>query len=156
MRLERACCGAAGIVHQHRSLYLHEIARREEAPDLPDDLGALHQHPLRVLIHNEIHIALAVSGIRILKSVKLLRQRIKRLREQSDLLRMNGDLPHLRHKDVTLYPHDVPEIELLKAPVLLLAKGISRHIGLDSALPVLDVHEARLPHHTLRHDAPCN
>ena len=76
MCLKRSCCCTTCVGNQHRCFHFHEISACEEITDLLDDLGALDENFLAVLIHDQIHISLTIAGIRICQSVELLRQNL--------------------------------------------------------------------------------
>ena len=80
--LERTGSGTTGILHQHRCLHLHEATSIEEVTNLTDDLRTLDEDILRILVHDEVNIALTISRIGILQTMELLRKRIKRLRQK--------------------------------------------------------------------------
>ena len=154
MRLKGSCGRSARIVHKHGSLDLDKIPVCEKASDLVDDPGALHKYRAAVLVHDEIHIALTVTDIRVLQAVEFLRQRIEGLGEERELFRMNADLPHFRGEDKALHADQITDVQLFKAAVSVLSEGVPRDIDLYLPLPVLEMQKARLSHDSFREDAP--
>ena len=141
MRLERPCSGAAGILHQHRCLHLHESLSVQIPADRADDLGTLDKGILHLRIHDQIHISLTVTQIRIGQPMELLRKDLEALRKQCDAACMDGLLPCLCRKDLTLDSYKVAYVKLLKVLVHILPYAVSRHVALDVALQILDIAE---------------
>ena len=153
VRLERTRSGAARVGDQHRCLHFHKAACIEELSDLADDLGSLDKGLPGLLVHDQVHISLAVPEVRILKAVELLRQRRQRLGQKSELLSMYRDLACLGLEDKSLDADDVADVHALEALVSLFAQIVSGHIDLDPALFVLHVAERSLAHDALEHHA---
>ena len=92
---------AARVGDQHRRLHLHEALGVQEAADGADDLGTLDEGVLHFRIHDQVHVALAVTQIRVGQAVEFLRQDLETLGKQGDLLRMNRYLTCFRLKHRT-------------------------------------------------------
>ncbi len=82
VRDERLGQGAAVERLQHRRLDLDEAARVEEAADGGDDPRALEEHLARVVVGDQVEVALAVARLDVGEAVVLLGQRAQRLAEQ--------------------------------------------------------------------------
>ena len=69
MRLKRSCRGAAGVLHQHRRLDLHKAPVVQKAADGGDDLGALDKGLLDLAVHDQVGVALTITGVGIGQAV---------------------------------------------------------------------------------------
>ena len=49
---------------EHRSLHLNEVPVIQKVPDVLDKLGTDDEVPLHLRVDNEVHIPLAVAGLR--------------------------------------------------------------------------------------------
>ena len=125
---------AAGVGHQHGGLHLHEAAAVQEIADLLKNLGTLDKGVPNFGIHDQIHIALTVTDIRVGKAMELLWKNLKALGQQNHLRRMDGLLAGLGGECGSLDSHKITDIQLLEILVLLLAHAVSRHVSLDVAL----------------------
>ena len=74
--------GAAVERLQHRRLDLDEAALVQEAADRGDDARALDEHLARVVVDDEVEVALAVARLDVGEAVVLLGHRAQRLAEQ--------------------------------------------------------------------------
>ena len=90
--IERARRRADLKRRQDRGIDLEIAAPIEEAAQLAQDKAALHERVLNVGVHDEVHIALAIAGLKIRQAMELVRQRQQSLGKQDDLVRAHGDL----------------------------------------------------------------
>src|SRR5699024_4119526 len=79
MRLKRSCGSASGICHKHRRLNLHEALSVQIFTDRADDPGTFDKCILYFRVHDQIHVSLTVTCIRICQSVELLRKNLETL-----------------------------------------------------------------------------
>ena len=149
-------CRTACIFHKHRCLHFHEISSGKEITDFTENLGALHKNRTAIFIHDEIHIALAITGIRILQTVELFRKRIEGLGEQNNLLPVNGNLTclGLKHKAGNFY--NISYIQLLIGLVFLFSKTFPTHIDLNLSVSILHMKKSGLSHDTFCHNTTGN
>ena len=146
-------CRTAGILHQHGGFHLHEALVIQEPADLTDDAGSLDEGILHLRIHDEVHVSLAETHIRVGKAMVLLRKNLQALGEKSDLLCVNGDFPGLGLEHIAADTDDVADIVLLEILVGLFSYAVSCHIALDVAGLVLHIAEGSLTHDALGHHA---
>lgn len=139
----------------HRRLDLEIAPCVEESANSLDHVRAQLENSARLVVHQEIEITLSVAGLLIGEPVKLLRQRLDRLRQETNGIRLDRKLalvgPHhaSRHRDDVA---DVPEV--LEVVVDRLAHTITADIRLDAPAHVLQRDETRLAHDAAQHDAP--
>ena len=154
MRDEGPRGGAAGDGVEDRGLDLHIAAPVQIAADIGDEAGADLKITAGIVVHDEVHIALAVLELGIGHAVELLGQRAQGLGEQHHGLHMHGDFAGLGLEDIAADPDDVADIILAEIGKLGLAHSVGADIELDEALVVLDMAEDGLAHAALGHDAP--
>ncbi|CDC93316.1 putative uncharacterized protein [Roseburia sp. CAG:380] len=155
MGLKRSCRSTACVGHKHRRLNLHEALLIKETSDAADHLGSLNEGVFHVLIHDQIHISLTISGIGIGQSMMLLRKDLQTLGKKNDLLCMNRDFTCLCLKYLTLYAKDITNIVFLKVRIGLLTDLISCNIKLHFPFQILYITEGCFTHHTLKHHTAC-
>ena len=124
----------AGISYQHRGLHFHKSASIQEIADLLEDLRTFYKGVFYFRIHDEIHISLTITDIRVGQSVKFLRQNLQTLGQQYDGLCVNGDLSHLGAEYGTFDSDNITDIHLLEISISLFAYAVSGNIRLDIAL----------------------
>ena len=145
---------AAGDGVQHGGLHLHEAPAVHEVPHMLDELGADDKIALHVGVDDQVHIALAVTQLRVGQAVELLRQGEQRLAQQGHLLAAHGHLAPLGPEHHALYTYDIADIQLFEAVILLLAHFVLPGVELDAAALVLQVAEGDLSHAPLGHEPP--
>ena len=75
---------------------------------------------------------------------------------------MNRDLARLRLENIAFHTYEVADVEklleylIIEVLVLARANIVAGDVNLNSALAVLELHEAGLAHHAAAHDAPCD
>ena len=79
MCLKWAGCCSTGIGYKHRSLHFHEISVCKEVTDLAKNLGTFDKCLFYVLIHDQIHITLTITDVRVRQTVKFFRKDLKTL-----------------------------------------------------------------------------
>src|SRR5690606_18488772 len=94
----RVCATRYGL--QHRRLHLEEPAVIEVTPDVRHGLRAQHECPLRLLVDDEVEVALTVARLLVDQSMVLGRQRPECLGEQTELFRADGQLARLGGVDL--------------------------------------------------------
>ncbi|CDD55040.1 putative uncharacterized protein [Clostridium sp. CAG:43] len=134
MGLKWTCSSTAGIGYQGRCLYLHKVSSRKEVTDLFEDQGTFDKCLLNIFVHDQIHISLAITHIRIGNTMIFLRKNLQALRKQGHLLCMDGDLTGLGTECKSFYAVDITNIGFLEVCIGLLADCIFCHIDLDGSL----------------------
>ena len=119
-----------------------------------DELGADDEVALHLRVDDQVHISLAVAQLGVGQAVKFLRQGQKGLGQQGHRLHPDGHLPPLGAEHDALHSHDVADIQLLEAVVLLPIHLVPAGIELDAARLVLQVAEGHLAHAPLGHEPP--
>ena len=153
MRDERTGSCTAGVVHQNRRLDLHEVPAGQEVTDLTQNRRSLVENLAALRVHDEVDISLAVTGIGILQTMEFLRERVERLGEQGELLRVHGDFPCLRLKRKALYADDVADIEALEFRVVLVSEVVAGDIDLNIPIAVENIAEGCFSHDALEHNS---
>ena len=163
---EWACRRSAGYVLQDRCLHLGVSVLVEELAHGAQHGGTLHERVFHAVVDDEVHVALAGAHLRVVELVVghavlvfHYRQRLEALREERQLLGVDGDLAGLCLEDETAYADDVANVEQLledhvvKVLVVLGADVVTGDVDLYAALAVLQLHEARLAHDAAAHHA---
>ena len=89
---------------QHRRLDLEEAALVEPAPDGGDHLRAQDEQLARLLVRDQVELAVAVAGLDVLEPVVLLGRRAQRLGQQLPAARLRVSSPRLVVKAVPSTP----------------------------------------------------
>ena len=145
--------GAAGDNGQNRRFHFEIAPVIQEFSDSFNDHSSLAEYLPYVFIHDEVHISLTISHVRIGQTVEFFREDLYGFREKHDFRRSDGDLPRLRPEYRTFNSHDIADIILLKGLIGLLAHLIPADIELHTAFPILKIAEGHLAHHSLGHQA---
>ena len=151
--LEGTRGGAAGVLHQHGGLDLHESPVVQESADRGDDLRTLDEGLLDLAVHDEVGVALAIAGVGIGEAVILLGQYLQRFAQQGHLCGVYGDLSGLGLEHLAADTDDIAYVIFLEGGVALLAHAVAGYICLDAALQILDITEGCLAHDALEHHA---
>ena len=153
MGFKRTCGSAACIGHQHRGLHLDEALTVQIAANAADDSRALNESVLHLGIHDEIHIALAVTHVNIGQAVILLGEDLQALGEQRYLFCMDGDFTGFGFENIALNADDIADIQLFEIGIVFLADNITCHIALHDPLEILQAAEGGLAHDVFCHHA---
>ena len=148
---EGAGSGAAGIGHQQRRLHLQKAPPVQKIADLPDNLGALDKGVPGLVVHEQVHIPLAVAQIRVGHAVVLLRQDLESLGQQQDLGGVDADLPGLGLENKAGDADIVAHIQLFEIGIGLIPQIVPGDIDLQGAGEVFDGAEGCLSHDALAH-----
>ena len=132
---ERLREGAAVARLQHRRLDLDEAVRVEVAPDRGDDAAAGEEVGARLLVHQQVEVALAVALLDVGEAVEGVRQRRAVLRQQLELDHLQRRLAAARLGGVAGDADDVAEVDVDLAGEQL-----------DPPAAVDEVEEGDLPH----------
>ena len=82
MRLERSCCRAACICHEHRCFYFHKSLGIQILTNTADDFRTLDKGVLYFRVHNQIYITLAIADVCVGQAVKFLWQNLQALAQK--------------------------------------------------------------------------
>ena len=134
MRLKRSGSGTACVGNQHRRLYLHKSPVIQEVTNLLNDLRALDKGLTTLLVHDQIHITLSVTHIRIGKTMIFLRKDLQTLGQKCHLGCMDGNLTGHGTENSTLHTIDIADIRFFKSGICLFTDGIPGNIDLCTAL----------------------
>ena len=145
--------GAAGDGAEHGGLHLHEAQRIQIAAQIGHKLAADLEIPLALRIHDQVHIPLAVAHFLIGQAVELLRQGTQGLGQQDDLMGTDAHLAPLGAEHFAHHAHDITDIVLLEAVIVVLIHLVLAGVELDAAGLVLQVAEGHLTHAALAHQA---
>ena len=144
--------GAAGDGVQDRGLHLQVVPVIQILAHMLDEGGADLEGAAHVLVHDEVHVPLAVAHLLVGQAVELLRQGLERLGEERHAVGLHGDLAPLGLEDLPFHAHDVADVQLLELVEGLLAQLVDADVDLDAALHVLQVAEHGLAHAPLGHE----
>ena len=133
MGLKRPCGSAASIGNQHRGLHFHKALSAQIFADGSQYPGTLDEGILHLCVHDQVHVALAVTHIRICQAMELLRKHLKALGKKGHLCGMNGYLACLGGKGSSLHTHDIADVHFLEILIRLLTHAVPCHINLDAA-----------------------
>ena len=151
---ERAGRGSPVEGLEDRCLDLHEAVVVQKAPSPGDDACAGPEHFADVGVDRQVGVALAVACLAVGESgvgdsvagtaVHLHlpeREWAQRLAEESEFLRMDGDLPHARAKQAPFDADPVSQIQQVEEGVKVLPDHVALEVDLDPARVVLQVRE---------------
>ena len=145
--------GAAGNGAENGSLHLHEAQAVQIAAQIGHKLAADLKIALRLGVHNEVHIALAIAHFLIGKAVELLGQGPQGFTQQGDVLGPDTHLALFRAEHGALNTDDVADVVLLEAVIFVQVHLVPAGIELDAAGLILQIAEGDLAHAALGHEA---
>ena len=99
VRGERARAGAAGERLQRRRFNLDEVAFVQPLADLEHDLVAFDEEVARIVVGEQVELAVAVARACVAEPVVLVRRRAQRLGQQRALADSERELPALGDVD---------------------------------------------------------
>ncbi len=108
---ERSRAGAARQRLQRGRFDLHEVALGQPFADREDDLVARDEQLARLLVGDQVELAVAVARARVAQAVVLVRRRAQRLGQQRALDRLQRELAPLGHVHAALDRDDVADVE---------------------------------------------
>ena len=111
VRRERQRRAAAVDRLQHRRLDLDEAALVEPGADRGDDLGPRHEDLARVLVRDQVELAVAEAGLDVGQPVVLLGRRAQRLGQQLVALELQRELAAAGAEDRAVGADQVAEVE---------------------------------------------
>ena len=129
---------------QHRRLDLDEALVVEEAADRRDDARARDEQLARLLVGDQVELALAVAGLDVLEAVVLLRRRAQRLGQQRPVLDLERQLAAAGAEDGAVDADQVAEVERDEPVERLLAEHVRARLQLDAPDAVDEVEERHL------------
>ena len=115
---ERTGRGTAGDILQDRRIHLRVAGLVEDAAHGADDGGTLQERVLHAVVDHQVNVALAIAQFRVVElvvghAVLIFHdgQRFEALREQCDLLCVDGNLARLRTESEALHTDEVTDVE---------------------------------------------
>ena len=144
MRDERLGRGTSLDGLQNRGLNFHEAVSFHVATEGRDDSGTLAEGLAHVLVHDQVDIALTITGLLVGKAVELLGQRTNGLGKKREATRRHGELATLSANHNALDAHDIAQVELAQALPVILVHIIDTTEELDIARRVAQHDEHNL------------
>ncbi len=144
--------GAAGNRLHHRRLHFHEAAIVELPAQLAHELRARAEHGARIVVDDEVDVALAIARVDIREAVPLVGQRSQRLRQQAQRGDLHRQLAGARAEQRALGAERVAHVPALE---IVVDAGQRRRLQeqLDAPARIRERREARLAHDALGHHA---
>ena len=139
--------GAAVARLQDRRLDLEEALRVEIAPDRGDHLRAQAEELPRVLVHEQVEVALAVPRLDIREAVERVGKGAGVPGEDRQLVDRERRLAAARLRGSSGHPDDVPEMHVHVAD----PAGVAHELHASRAVD--EIEEDELAHLAARHDA---
>ena len=137
-------------------LELEEPVVVEVPADEGDDPAPVPEGLPALLVHDQVHVPLAVALLDVGEPVELLRQGADRLAEEGEGVHPDGDLAQFCPEHVAGHPDDVPPLdELVEEIELLLPDIVLPDIELDLAGLVPEVGKDGLAMVADNVDPPC-
>ena len=140
---------------QNGGVHLQEALFVQISTNFAHDLAALHKGVLYAGVHDQVHIALAITHFGIGEAMELFGQGAQAFGKQRYLCNANAQLAHLGAEHNALAANDIADIQLFKGGIGIVAHDVAAGKDLDIALAVAQVCKAGLAHHALAHHAAC-
>ena len=144
VRRERQRRAAAVDRLEHRRLDLDEVALVEPGADGGDDLRARHEELARLLVGDQVELAMAEARLDVGQPVVLLGRRAQRLGQQLVAVELERELAAAGAEDRAVGADQVAEVEREQALERLLAEHVEARVQLHPAGAVDEVEERRL------------
>ena len=129
---------------QHRGVHLQEPAVVEGVPERADHPRPHPEDALGVLVHDEIQVAAAVTGLGVAETVPLLGQGLQALGQEGERVDLDGEFPGPGAEHRPLDPHQVPQVQELHRAVGRLPHHVQLHVDLHPPRAILEVGEGGL------------
>ena len=126
---------------QHRGFNFHETFVFHEAADAGDDLRALLEAELRILVGQDIKMALAVAQLDVGETMPFFRHRQQRFGQHGDLMGVDREFAALGAPDLTGHADDVTEIDQRQQVARRFRCRVLVAEDLNLARSVMDIHE---------------
>ena len=137
----------------HRCLDFEITALVQKAPDELDHCGANAEHAARVIVHDEVEIALTIARFEIRQAMPLVRQRPQSLGQEAQLVDHDRQLALLGAEHHALGANDVTQVPFLEFVVDTLGQAVAFDEQLYRTAHILEVGKRGLALHALRHHA---
>src|SRR5262249_29152691 len=115
----------------HGSFHLDVTPPVEKPSHLPDDLGAPDENGARLLVGNQVEVALSVPRLYIGKTVPLFGQRQQRFTEQHQFRNPNRKFARPGTKQMPGRTNEIAQVEQLKQLKPLLTDNVQFYIDLQ-------------------------
>ena len=138
--------GTPGDALEHRRFDLEITALVEEVAHGGDHLRAGDEHRRAFLVRHQVEVALAILQLAVGDTVPLVGHRAQRLREDGEILDLDGRLADPGGEGFALDADPVAAVEAFEDGELVFGQLLDRDETLDLAVDVADVEEARLTH----------
>ena len=152
MGAERFRRGAARHRLQHRRFHFLESFRLHESPDLAHDRDPLLEHISRMLVRDQVEIALAIPRLDVLEPVPFFRQRPERFSEQLELVNLQRRLAGFGEETFAFDADEIAEIDELETLDHFRADFFRVDVNLDASRRIAQVDEMAFPHVAMRRD----
>ena len=151
---ERLSVRTAGDRMEHRSFHFHEVMFHHEFTGFGDGLGTDHEGATCAFVHDQVNIALTITGFRIGETVEFVGERTNVLGQQTEVLNADGKLAGLGEEQCACSADDISDINhLLEEVVSFIADFSLGDEELDVIGTVFNGQEAGFAHDALEHDA---
>ena len=130
---ERTRRRTAGIGYEHRGFNLHKALAVQIGANGTNDFGTLDKGIARILVHNQIDIALTIAHIGISKAVEFFRKHLQAFGQQRNFGGVNGDFTGFGFENFTFDADNIADIEFLKRFIRFFTDAVARNIRLDIA-----------------------
>ena len=152
MRFERRGRRAARHRLHHRCFHLEEAALLEKGTDLADDGETFAENIARMLVGDEVEVALAVPRLDVLQSVPLFRQRVQRLAQDDETRGLDRRLAGFRREALALDSDEIADIQLVVERRAGFPDRFVLQIDLHAPTMVAHVEKMALAHVAARGD----
>jgi hypothetical protein len=129
---------------QDRRLDLDETRAVEIGADRAHYPRAGDEHPPRLLVGDQVELAVAEACLDIVEAVELVGRWAQALGQQLEALHAQRQLAALGAEGEAVDADDVPEVELEQARHPLLAEDVDTGLQLDAPRAVVEVQEGHL------------
>src|SRR5262245_41388201 len=141
----RECAPVARL--QHGRLHLDEALLVQEPPNRADHTRPQHEEVPRVLVHEQVEIALAIAGLLVGEPMERVGERARVAGEDDQLVDREGRLAAARLRRTPDRADDVPEVDVDLSDASCVAHELDRAGAID------EIEEVEPPHFPPRHRA---
>src|SRR6185437_3186991 len=143
---ERARGRSSGDRLHHGCFDFDVTASVKKTADRLDNLAALDEDLAHVLVHDQVHITLAITQLHVLQTVPFLWQWQEIFAEEGDLFHMDGQLSGTRAEQVSADANVIAQIEQLKKIETLVADSVLLYVDLQLLPALLQMGEGSFAH----------
>ncbi len=141
VRFKRTRRGPAGDGLHHGRFHFDITARIQKTPDRLHHFAAFDKNITHVLIHDQVHVALAIAQLHVLQAVPFFRQGQQVFTKEGELFRVDGQLAGARAEKISGHANVVAQVKQLVQGKTFFPHEVELHVNLQTLAALLQMGE---------------